>query len=78
MLCLAAGLMFSTAAGLYNVISYGLGYRLPLAAAVLLGFQVSGPVLGLLPLVILVFPGGAIAVAPMALGVARLPGRGAG
>ena len=58
MLCLAAGLMFYAAAGLYNVISYGLGHRLPFAAAVLLGFQVSGPVLGLLPLVILVFPGG--------------------
>jgi hypothetical protein len=50
--------MSYAAGGLYDVISYGLGHRLPLGAAVLAGFQVSGPILGLLPLIILVFPGG--------------------
>jgi hypothetical protein len=58
MLWLAVGFLLYTDSGLYNVISYRLGHRLPLAPVVLLLFQVSEPILGLLPLVILVFPDG--------------------
>ncbi len=54
MLAVAAGLVFYIDSGLYNV----LGYRLPLAPAVLVLYQASGPVLGLIPLTILLFPEG--------------------
>src|SRR5580704_11412318 len=58
MLGVGAGILLYTDTGLYNVISYRLGHRLPAAPAVLLLFQASEPVLGLLPLVILAFPDG--------------------
>jgi hypothetical protein len=58
MLALGAGLLFSVDAGLYNVIGYRLGHRLPLRPAVLFLFEVSQPQLGVLPLIILLFPDG--------------------
>jgi hypothetical protein len=58
MLGLALGLLVYADSGLYNVIGYGQGHRLPLAPAVLFLYQVSQPMLGLLPLIILVFPEG--------------------
>jgi hypothetical protein len=58
MLCLAAGLLFNADSGLYNLLDYRLGYRFPLAPAILFLYEVSEPLLGLLPLVILVFPDG--------------------
>jgi hypothetical protein len=58
MLVLGAGFLFYTDSGLYNVLNYRLGHRLPLAPVVLLLYHVSTPELGLLPLVILLFPDG--------------------
>jgi hypothetical protein len=58
MLGLALGLLVYADSGLYNVIGYRLGHRLPLAPVVLCLYQVSQPMLGLLPLIILVFPAG--------------------
>ena len=58
MLALAPSLIFQIAGGLYNVLNYGLGHRLPLAPVVLLLFHVLEPVLGLIPLIILLFPDG--------------------
>ena len=58
MLGLALGLLVYADSGLYNVIGYRLGHRLPLAPAVLFLYQVTEPMLGLLPLIILVFPEG--------------------
>jgi hypothetical protein len=59
MLCVgAASIMLYVDTGLYNVLNYRLGHHLPLAPAVLILYHVSGPVLGLLPLIILVFPDG--------------------
>jgi len=58
MLCLAAGLMFYIDSGMYDVIAYRLGHSLPLQAVVLVLFHVSEPVIGLVPLVILLFPDG--------------------
>jgi hypothetical protein len=58
MLALGASLLFSVDAGLYNVIGYRLGHRLPLGPAVLFSYEVSQPQLGLLPLIILLFPDG--------------------
>jgi hypothetical protein len=58
MVCLAVGLLIYADSGLYNVIGYRLGHRLPLAPAVLFLYQVTQPMLGLLPLIILLFPGG--------------------
>lgn len=58
MLTLGAGFMFYTDSGLYNVLNYRLGHRLPLGPVVLLLYHVSTPELGLIPLVILLFPGG--------------------
>jgi hypothetical protein len=58
MLCLAASLLFNADSGLYNVLNYRLGHRFPLAPAILFLYEISEPVLGLLPLVILVFPDG--------------------
>jgi hypothetical protein len=58
MLCFAASLLFNADSGLYNVLNYRLGHRLPLAPAILFLYEISEPVLGLLPLVVLVFPDG--------------------
>jgi hypothetical protein len=58
MLLLAVSNMFYIDGGLYDVLNYGLGHRLPLASVVLFSYQVSQPILGLLPLVILLFPDG--------------------
>ena len=58
MVCLAVGLLIYADSGLYNVIGYRLGHRLPFAPAVLFLYQVTEPMLGLLPLIILLFPGG--------------------
>jgi hypothetical protein len=58
MLAVAAGLIFYVDSGLYNVLNYRLGRRLPLAPVVLLLYHVSEPELGLLPLIILLFPDG--------------------
>jgi len=58
MLGLAVGLLIYADAGLYDVIGYRLGHRLPLAPAVLFLYQVTEPMLGLLPLIILLFPDG--------------------
>jgi hypothetical protein len=58
MLALGAGLLLHVDGGLYNVIGYRLGHRLPAGPAVLFLYQVSQPELGLLPLIILLFPDG--------------------
>jgi hypothetical protein len=59
MLCVGAvSVMFYVDAGLYNVLNYRLGHHLPLAPAVLVLYHMSQPVLGLLPLIILLFPDG--------------------
>ena len=58
MLALGASFIFTVDSGLYNVLGYRLGHRLPLAPVVLLLYHVSEPVLGLLPLIILLFPDG--------------------
>jgi hypothetical protein len=58
MLVLAAGLLFYVDSGLYDVLNYRLGHRLPLGPVVLFLYHVSRPDLGLIPLVILVFPDG--------------------
>ena len=58
MLALGVGFIFGVDSGLYNVLSYRLGHRLPLAPVVLLLYHVSEPELGLLPLIILLFPDG--------------------
>jgi hypothetical protein len=51
-------LLFYTDSGLYNVFDYRLGHRLPLAPVVLVLYHASQPVLGLIPLTILLFPDG--------------------
>ncbi len=58
MLAVAAGLVFYIDSGLYNVLGYRLGHRLPLAPVVLVLYHISEPVLGLIPLTILLFPEG--------------------
>ena len=58
MLGLAVGFMVYADSGLYDVIGYRLGHRLPLGPAVLILYHVCEPILGLLPLVILLFPDG--------------------
>ena len=58
MLALGVGFIFGVDSGLYNVLNYRLGHRLPLAPVVLLLYHVSEPELGLLPLIILLFPDG--------------------
>ncbi len=58
MLVLGVGFMFYTDSGLYNVLNYRLGHRLPLGPVVLVLYHVSEPELGLIPLVILLFPYG--------------------
>ena len=58
MLCLAPGVMFNVDSGLYDVLNYRLGHRLPLGPVVLVLYHVSEPIIGLLPLIILLFPDG--------------------
>jgi hypothetical protein len=58
MLLVAVGGIFYIDGGLYNVLNYRLGHQLPLAPVVLFAYHVSQPGLGLLPLVILLFPDG--------------------
>jgi hypothetical protein len=58
MLWLAVGFMVYADSGMYDVIAYRLGHRLPLGPAILFLYHVSEPILGLLPLVILLFPDG--------------------
>ncbi len=58
MLAVAVGLVFYVDGGLYNVLNYRLGHRLPLAPVVLLLYHASTPVLAVIPLMILLFPDG--------------------
>jgi hypothetical protein len=58
MIVVGIGFMLYLESGLYLVISYRLGHRLPLASVVLFWNQVSQPLLGLLPLTVLLFPDG--------------------
>jgi hypothetical protein len=58
MIAVAIGVSLYTDSGLYDVINYRLGRQLPLGPAVLLLYHATEPMLGLLPLVILVFPDG--------------------
>ena len=59
MLCMGAvSIMFYVDTGLYNVLNYRLGHHLPLASTVLVLYHMSESVLGLLPLIILLFPAG--------------------
>jgi hypothetical protein len=58
MLVVGVGIMFYIDGGLYNVINYRLGHRLPLGPVVLAAYEVTQPLLGLLPLAILLFPDG--------------------
>ena len=58
MLALAPGLIFQIDGGLYNVLNYRLGHRLPLAPVALVFFHASEPALALIPLIILLFPDG--------------------
>jgi hypothetical protein len=58
MVAVAAELLLYADSGLYDVINYRVGRHWPLGPAVLILFHASEPLLGLLPLVILVFPDG--------------------
>ena len=58
MLWLAVGFMVYADSGVYDVIGYRLSHRLPLGPEILILYHVCEPVLGLLPLVILLFPDG--------------------
>jgi len=59
MLVLAAGFIFFIDSGLYNVLNYRLGHRLPLAPVVLLLYHAeSEPDFVLVPLTIFLFPDG--------------------
>ncbi len=58
MLVLAVSLMFYVDSGLYNLLNYRLGHQLPFAPVVLLLYHVSEPMVGLIPLIILLFPDG--------------------
>ena len=59
MLVLAAGFIFYIDSGLYNVLNYRLGHRLPLAPVVLLLYHAeSEPDFVLVPLTIFLFPDG--------------------
>jgi hypothetical protein len=57
MLILGVSLYWNDA-GLYNVLNYRLGHRLPLAPVVLVLYHVSEAELALIPLIILLFPDG--------------------
>ncbi len=58
MLALAPGLIYQIDGGLYNVLNYRLGHRLPLAPASLIVFHFLNPGIALIPLIILLFPDG--------------------
>jgi hypothetical protein len=58
MLCVGASIMFYVDTGLYDVLNYRLGDHLPLAPVVLVVYHISEPFVGLLPLIILLFPDG--------------------
>jgi hypothetical protein len=58
MLVVGTGFMLYLDSGLYLIISYRLGHQLPLASFVLFLNQIEQPLLGLLPLTILLFPDG--------------------
>jgi hypothetical protein len=58
MLVLGAGWVSQIDFGLYDVLNYRLGHRLPLALVVLVLYHVSNPELALIPLITLLFPGG--------------------
>jgi hypothetical protein len=65
MLILAAGFVFYIDAGLYNVLNYRLGHRLPLAPVVLLLYHAeSEPDFVLVPLTIFLFPDGRLPPSP--------------
>jgi hypothetical protein len=58
MLTLAPGLIYQIDGGLYNVLNYQLGHRLPLAPVALVFYNASQPTLAVIPLIILLFPDG--------------------
>jgi two-component system, NarL family, sensor kinase len=58
MLAVAVDVVFSIDGGLYNVLNYRVGDRLPFAPVVLLLYHASTPVLAMIPLMILLFPDG--------------------
>ena len=58
MLALAPGWIFQIDSGLYDVLNYRLGHRLPLAPVVLVLYHVAEPELVLVPLITLLFPDG--------------------
>ena len=65
MLILGVGFVFYIDCGLYNVLNYRLGHRLPLAPVVLLVYHAeSEPDFGLVPLTILLFPDGRLPSSP--------------
>jgi hypothetical protein len=57
MLALAPSWPFQIDSGLYDVLNYQLGHRLPLAPVVLVLYHVAEPELVLVPLITLLFPG---------------------
>ena len=59
-LAIATCLLLSVDSGFYAVISYPLGYHLPLAPAALFLYQLWGPALSLFALVVLLFPDGTL------------------
>jgi hypothetical protein len=59
-LAIAICLLLSIDSGFYAVISYPLGYHLPLAPAALFLYQLWGPALTLFALVVLLFPDGTL------------------
>jgi hypothetical protein len=64
MLFLGAGFVFYTDGGLYNVLNYRLGHRLPLAPVVLFLYHAeSEPDFALVPLTIFLFPDGQLSSA---------------
>jgi hypothetical protein len=65
MLALAAGFVFYIDAGLYDVLNYRLGHRLPLAPVVLVLYHAeSEPDFALVPLTIFLFPDGRLPPSP--------------
>jgi hypothetical protein len=58
MLALGPSWIFQIDSGLYDVLNYRLGHRLPLAPVVLVLYHVAEPELALIPLITLLFPDG--------------------
>jgi len=58
MLALAVGYVFQIDSGLYDVLNYRLGHRLPLASGILVLYHAAEPELALIPLITLLFPDG--------------------